>query len=282
MWSSLSVVSGEKVENSNRECCSLPSTISLSSIMAPKKSDNSANGMKTISSFFKAKPSTSDPNSASAAAPSVSNLSKRSASTTEAVASTSANSTYSEPLAKKQKFSEAEILSREERTGKWKYSASTSASSQPQSQRNPAEQKRHDAFRKQLLGAISEVFSRGATREVTPEASTSDQSRAGESTSNGNGAEASGSGSGWQEGIVIDSEDEEDEGVGDKLSQFKSQRSAPTAKGKGKAKEKAPALTKGKGKGKASDAGIKYTPLEKQILDLKAKHPGVLLIVEVS
>lgn len=38
-------------------------------------------------------------------------------------------------------------------------------------------------------------------------------------------------------------------------------------------------LTKGYGKGKAS-GGVKLTPMEQQVSDLKAQHPGVLLLVE--
>ncbi|GAA5822849.1 hypothetical protein JCM11251_004399 [Rhodosporidiobolus azoricus] len=69
-------------------------------------------------------------------------------------------------------------------------------------------------------------------------------------------------------------------------------------KGKGKAKEQggeglgrfaqfAAKGGKGKGKGKATDevgggTGVKYTPLEQQVLALKKANPGVLLVVEVG
>lgn len=38
--------------------------------------------------------------------------------------------------------------------------------------------------------------------------------------------------------------------------------------------------TSSKGKGKGASGGVKLTPMEQQVCDLKAKHPGVLLLVE--
>lgn len=40
------------------------------------------------------------------------------------------------------------------------------------------------------------------------------------------------------------------------------------------------ASSKGKGKAGGASGGVKLTPMEQQVCDLKAKHPGVLLLVE--
>lgn len=41
-----------------------------------------------------------------------------------------------------------------------------------------------------------------------------------------------------------------------------------------------PSSSRGKGKGKGAAAKVKLTPMEQQVVDLKEKHPGVLLLVE--
>lgn len=87
--------------------------------------------------------------------------------------------------------------------------------------------------------------------------------------------------SGSEEEMEVDDEDQEEEEV---------------LHGKGKGKDKEPASqfarfaakgTKpgggmGKGKEKEVTKGIKYTPLEQQVLALKKANPGVLLMIEVS
>lgn len=51
--------------------------------------------------------------------------------------------------------------------------------------------------------------------------------------------------------------------------------------GASQAKAKFPsAATRGRAKGKAGSSGAKLTPMEQQVVDLKAQHPGVLLLVE--
>lgn len=254
--------------------------------MAPKKNEvNGSNGMKTISSFFKAKPNTSSDShrGATSSNPTTSTSTTTSTSSTSSSSSrplpnhpssskSSAESAASSSANKKQKIDdEQELLSREQRSSQWKYQ-SDKLRNHPQ--RSEAEQKRHHAFRKQLLGSESQVFSRGAVRDVTPE------------NEIGQSASGSGSGSQWQDGIVIDDDDDQDDDNTEnrnKLAKFKSSSS------KGKGKQRATTATstssssKSKGKGKANtDNGIKHTPLEKQILDLKSKYPGILLIIEVG
>jgi DNA mismatch repair protein MSH3 len=118
------------------------------------------------------------------------------------------------------------------------------------------------------------------------------------------GAEGGSRGSGEGEGEDEMEEDEDEEEVGVGKGKGKEMSKATKGKGKGKARDmeeddeegdegeatsqfsrfaakesKAPSSKKAT---KDTSKGIKYTPLEKQVLALKAEHPGVVLMIEVS
>ncbi|CAO1633762.1 unnamed protein product [Sympodiomycopsis kandeliae] len=173
----------------------------------------------------------------------------------------------SEPPAKRIKTITHDGQKRAERVEQWRYAAppppplgqeadgDTALTALPpsSSQRSADEDTRHQAFRKKLLGSNDPIRRRDrqrkeAARQDAPSAEHDDA-----------------------EPIQVDSSEDEDESQPStsKLQRFS--RSTGSA-------------TNGKSKSKAGykSNGIKYTPLEQQVLDLKAKNPDVLLLFEVG
>ncbi|TKY89492.1 hypothetical protein EX895_002023 [Sporisorium graminicola] len=181
-----------------------------------------------------------------------------------------------------------------DRMGKWKFAPVKLSSSQADelestlSQGEPVrsqqEQARHEAFRKKLLGSNFAIDRHARNQMQIEEMSSRDPFSPGEARPS-TGAE--------DDAIVVDDgADLDDDGQGpqaegstpNRFGRFaassSSSKSGPTATSS--RRESASSKSRGKAKANDTDSGPTYTPLEKQILELKAAHPGVLLIIEVG
>lgn len=159
--------------------------------------------------------------------------------------------------------------------GQWKFTPPAPPDSQDaepkteSSQATPKAIARHEAFRKKLLGSNFAIDRHARNQMQIEEMSSRDPFSPGEARDSA-GAE--------DDAIVIDDDDENVDGetTPNRFGRFaagtsSTRRESTSSKSKGKAK--APDV---------GDSGQTYTPLEKQILELKAAHPGVLLIIEVG
>ncbi|CDS01597.1 hypothetical protein [Sporisorium scitamineum] len=232
--------------------------------MAPTPPSQKA-GQASISAFFKPKSSPSVITKSSQPDPiqNSSNEKVRSSSSLDAGGA----STSTQPPQKRTKLSNDNEKPRREtidRMGKWKFTPVKVSSSQVDelesapSQEEPArsqkEQACHEAFRKKLLGSNFAVDRHARNQLQIEEMSSRDPFSPDASTLN------------------------RFERFAATASSFSSTLTAATSS----RRESASSRSKGKGKANDTDAGPTYTPLEKQILELKAAHPGVLLIIEVG
>ncbi|KDN51533.1 hypothetical protein RSAG8_00078, partial [Rhizoctonia solani AG-8 WAC10335] len=169
---------------------------------------------------------------------------------------------------------------------KWSFTPTTSGPSKPKSSttKNGAADIQLQAFRKKMAGdapkAAAEKKTQGKKRPRPKEL-------VGPGVASDEGvAESRGEPEDEHEG---DKSDEEFEGTSNRLSQFASVKRLKTNGGSTcKASTgKAAATANGKGKGsketeEIGPAGLKYTPLEKQILALKKQHEDAILLFEVG
>lgn len=128
------------------------------------------------------------------------------------------------------------------------------------SQRSAQEEERHNVFRKKLLGAANPI-------SKWDQAAKAAERR--EAESGGNQDEE-----GASDAEDVNDDDEDAQSSSANLQRFASSSSSAAA---------GPSRPKAKGKAaQASSSKVKYTPLELQVIDLKAKHPDVLLLFEVG
>ncbi|CBQ68868.1 related to DNA mismatch repair protein [Sporisorium reilianum SRZ2] len=245
-------------------------------------------GQASISAFFKPKSSPSDITKFSQPDPVQNSSSSNGKARTSSSLDAGSASASTQPPLKRSKLSNDDEKPRREtidRMGKWKFmpvKVSSSqvdeldpATSQEEPARSQKEQDRHEAFRKKLLGSNFAVDRHARNQMQIEQMSSRDPFSPGEARPS-TGAE--------DEAIVVDGDhddDDDDEGPSstNRFGQFaaaKSSSAAASSSSKTKAKGKA------KAKANDTDSGPTYTPLEKQILELKAAHPGVLLIIEVG
>ncbi|CAD6950854.1 unnamed protein product [Tilletia caries] len=168
---------------------------------------------------------------------------------------------------------------------------------QAPSDTQPADLTRHERFVK-LLYASSQYEQERNYGYLSHQTMNRDQAQSGPSSTSGRSAYFAPEKNTGEEAEGGENErgggDDEEEDAGDDveivsvLSKF-SHGEAATGKGKaGKSQEQSRSggsskAVKGKGKSKGDEPkGITYTPLEKQILELKQEYPGVLLIIEVG
>lgn len=126
------------------------------------------------------------------------------------------------------------------------------------SQRSADDDRRHEAFRKKLLGADDPIRRR-------------DRQRAEEQQEAEQGDDAA--------PIPLDNDDGDDDN-----GENENDQESPTASSSGLSKfaRNGSGSSGKKGKSSKGSAPVKYTPLEQQVLDLKARHPDVLLLFEVG
>ncbi|SPO28986.1 related to DNA mismatch repair protein [Ustilago trichophora] len=237
-------------------------------------------GQASISAFFKPK---STPSSV------VTKLSQPdpiTASNGRSRSTDAASSSASEPPYKRPRLNNHDDKPRREtidRMGKWKFNPIKQSSSQVEglgvdasqgeSGRSQQEEARHEAFRKKLLGSNFAIDRHARNQLQIEELSSRDPFSPGERRAS--------AGIGEDDAIVIQDDDDDEAASGEgtatanRFTQFASSSSANTASACG-------SKAKGKSKPSETDSGTTYTPLEKQILELKAAHPGVLLIIEVG
>lgn len=225
----------------------------------PPKSSQGGKPQPTISSFF-AKKAVAGPSDARPAQPPTSNSIEP-----------------SEPPQKRLKTSEDEDsttttasrgkdVRRADRVEQWRYvPPPTTQTAEDQamsvdalpssSQRSEDEDNRHQAFRKKLLGSDDPIRRRDRQRDEARQAEEREEGR-------GNAGEDNSA------PIAISEDEDDDLPNTNSLNKFSRNGSANTQTTKSSA-------SKGKAK-------VKYTPLEQQVLELKAKHPDVLLLFEVG
>ncbi|KAL8292983.1 hypothetical protein RQP46_000677 [Phenoliferia psychrophenolica] len=162
--------------------------------------------------------------------------------------------------------SSSQKVSAAERVVQWRFDENAG----PRPAASEAALQRRDAFAKKLLAGPNLLQRKSAYIQAEDPLAARD-----------NGSYSGGGGDDDDEmDVDVDPDEDEDEpvvgkGKGkapsrlDKFAAPNSKAKAPVAKNKGKGKEKAP-------------AGIKWTPLEKQVLALKEKYPGVVLMFEVG
>ncbi|EST08963.1 DNA mismatch repair protein MutS-like, N-terminal [Kalmanozyma brasiliensis GHG001] len=238
--------------------------------MPPPSQKNA--GQASISAFFKPKAGSQIITKASQPDPVSSNGHARTSSFFDGEASSSGGPALKRPRASN---NDDERPRREtiDRMGKWKFTAVKTSSSQASelgsasqetTARSQKEQARHEAFRKKLLGSNFAVDRHARNQMQIEEMSSRDP------FSPSTGAE--------DDAIVVDDDEDyaAEAGSSNRFDRFAA--GAPSSSRRDSASNK----TKGKGKAADPDAGPTYTPLEKQILELKAAHPGVLLIIEVG
>ncbi len=230
-----------------------------------------SNGQASISAFFKPKPSSTLSSSIiKQSQPDPSTASNGKAR--KSLFSDTSSSSAPEPPHKRAKLNDDEKPRREtiDRMGKWKFApADSQATSSQESNGGTAKaDARHEAFRKKLLGSNFAVDRHARNQMQIEEMSSRDPFSPSEGRAD-TGAE--------DDAIVVDDDEDVDEGdaTPNRFGRFAAGSSSSSAR-------RESASSKSKGKGKATDTEPTYTPLEKQILELKAAHPGVLLIIEVG
>ncbi|PWZ02446.1 hypothetical protein BCV70DRAFT_196688 [Testicularia cyperi] len=252
--------------------------------MPPSSSSKPATGQATISSFFKAKPAAN----------------KRQEIFTEPSRIASSSTSPQGPPTKRPKLSPDEQPRKEtvDRLSKWQFTApADGATSEPlvldgdrelalptSSQRSAEQQRRHERFKNKLLG--SEFF---LDRQARQRAEFGDDAEAGPSSRAAGSADSPLNVDDDDDTVdkteVLKNDDDEDgdsetvQPISNRFSRYAAPRSEGTRN------DSKGLIASKKGKGKATDSpdnGITYTPLEKQILELRAAHPGVLLIIEVG
>lgn len=242
---------------------------------SPKQS-----GQASISAFFKPKSTPSSVITKSSQPDHITSSNARSRSTD------ATSSSAFEPPNKRPRLNNHDDKSRRQtidRMGKWKFTPikqSSSqveglgvAASQGESGRSQKDEARHEAFRNKLLGSNFAIDRHARNQLQIEEMSSCDPFSSGEGRTSATAGE--------EDAIRIDDDDDDQAASGEgtstanRFTQFASSSTSTTASARG---------SKAKGKSKASetDSDRTYTPLEKQILELKAAHPGVLLIIEVG
>ncbi|SPO27823.1 related to DNA mismatch repair protein [Ustilago trichophora] len=237
-------------------------------------------GQASISAFFKPKSTPSSIITKSSQPDLITSSNGRSRSTD------ASSSSAFEPPNKRSRLNNHDDKPRRQtidRMGKWKFTPikhSSSqvegpgvAASQGESRRSHKDEARHEAFRKKLLGSNFAIDRHARNQMQIEEMSSHDPFSPSERRTSALIGE--------QEAIVINDDDHDEAASGEgtstvnRFTQFASSSTSTTASARG---------SKAKGKSKASetDSDRTYTPLEKQILELKAAHPGVLLIIEVG
>ena len=170
--------------------------------------------------------------------------------------------------------------------GKWKFNPVKISSSQAEDLANASTQgdsgrsqkgeARHEAFRKKLLGTDFAIDRHARNQLQIERMASRDPFSPSEGQASTENAD--------EDVILVDDDEENNDaaasGEGDdtpnRFNRFASSSastSAPSSRSSN---------AKGKAKATDTDSGPTYTPLEKQILELKAAHPGVLLIIEVG
>jgi hypothetical protein len=139
-------------------------------------------------------------------------------------------------------------------------SASSSSKAAPRPPPSPASIKRHQAFRSRLLGR-----SFGRRKSLTL-----DEAEAAEPTKGRDGNDDEEEHEEQEKEIEEAGSSNKMKGVKEKLTRGGGSKGKALAKGKGKEKES------------VGPSGQTWTPLEKQVLQLKEENPGVLLIFEVG
>ncbi|KAJ9474845.1 DNA mismatch repair protein MSH3 [Pseudozyma hubeiensis] len=243
-------------------------------------------GQASISAFFK--PKASQPSITKFSQPDTVQKSNGHARTSSVLDADNVDaSTSVQPPPKRSKLANDSDKPRREtidRMGKWKFtpvkisggqaSETDGAVSQEVPARSQQEQARHEAFRKKLLGSNFAVDRHARNQMQIEHMSSRDPFTPSEPET---------SAAADDEAIVIDDQDDEGE-AGAQEETTTSNRFGRFAASASSSRRDSATNTKSKGKSKAteSDSGSTYTPLEKQILELKASHPGVLLIIEVG
>ncbi len=237
--------------------------------MAPP-SQKPAGAQATISAFFKPKPSSSSSSNG---------------------ASSSAARPPSEPPFKKPRLAVSEAPRRETlaRMDRWRFEKDTSTtttttttepdptvkpeSSQANSDRSSEADARHRAFRKKLLGSDFAV-DRHARNQMQIE-----RMSAADTPTSEDALDAPGSA---DNAIVLEDDDVDDTTEAADPPSNRFDRFAAVEGSSSTANKPSSSRAKGKGSASLDPSGPTYTPLEKQILELKAAHPGVLLVIEVG
>lgn len=245
-------------------------------------------GQATISAFFKPKPTSSSPSPSSgitkASQPDSIQNSNGYSSRGTTFPDAASTSILEPPHKRLRPNSQDDRPSRKtvDRMGKWKFAPIKPSDSQepsleavPSQEENGYSQKevaRKEAFRKKLLGRNFAIDRHARNQMQIEEMASRDPFSPGEA------AQRTSTGADDDNAIVVgDDADESGEGS-NRFGKFASGAPASSSR------RDSTTITKSKGKSKATDpdSGPTYTPLEKQILELKAAHPGVLLIIEVG
>ncbi|CCF50824.1 hypothetical protein NDA10_001462 [Ustilago hordei] len=250
-----------------------------------------APGQATISAFFKPKPGQSSPSSstgiAKASQPDPINTRNGHSSRGPTFPDAAFTSSF-EPPHKRFRLNDKDDRPRREtidRMGKWKFAPVKPSDSQEavvegeatqsengQSQKEGA---RKEAFRKKLIGSNFAIDRHARNQMQIEEMASRDTfSPRKRATTDANDDD---------EAIVIDDDDGGGEEAGDSEGNSTTNRFGKFASTTTTSSSWRGSKLKGKGKATAdTDAVLTYTPLEKQILELKSLHPGVLLIIEVG
>ncbi|CAO1633656.1 unnamed protein product [Parajaminaea phylloscopi] len=229
-----------------------------------------AKGQPTLSSFFAKRPATQSSLDQAAPSSSVRERGDDAVSRTQEMA---------EPPAKKVRLTApSSSTSGRSRVEQWRFDshAKTPASHgdseqendlPPSSQKSQQDEDRHEEFKRRLLGSADPI----RRRDQAARAAERQQQAGGDD-------EAGGSGGGSQ------SAGSDDDGDGnDTPAQQPSGALARFSHGGTSKSGRAPTQSKPGAKPAAtSSSTVKYTPLELQVLELKAKHPDVLLLFEVG
>ncbi|GAA5894851.1 hypothetical protein JCM6882_006693 [Rhodosporidiobolus microsporus] len=170
------------------------------------------------------------------------------------------------------------------------YTPSTDANAEPGPSREltAEERARKDAFAKRLSLAtgrrtsgylqkehyLAAAAAGGSEEEGDGRGSGWEEEEEEEEEEGGSSSGAEGKGKGKGMGKGMGKAAQEEEGLG-RFAQFAAAGTGKDKKGKGKAKDDG-------GLGGGAAKGVKYTPLEQQVLALKKANPGVLLVVEVG
>ncbi|KAK4699369.1 DNA mismatch repair protein MSH3, partial [Phenoliferia sp. Uapishka_3] len=255
---------------------------------APKATDT---GQKSISSFFK-------PSQSSQPTSKTSSSKRRPSNSSEVIILDSSDSDDSPPPARPVKQlklehpSDSDLphlppqpppvastfkISAAERVSKWRFDEDRPAFDPPPP--TQAETARRKKFASKLLAGPNLLKRKSAYLQA-------DDHLAAKSEASGSRDSDAGDEGDEEYAMAVEQDEEQPTGKGkakgtakgaasaettSRFSQFKSQSKVPpTAKEKGKAKAAATAT------------GVKYTPLEKQVLELKKKYPGVVLLFEVG
>ncbi|KAJ1024845.1 hypothetical protein NDA16_002885 [Ustilago loliicola] len=244
-------------------------------------------GQATISAFFKPKPSPSYPSTSSGitkfSQPDPINSGNGNSLRGTTFPDAASTSSFEPPHKRSRLNNQDERPPREtiDRMGKWKFTpvkpsdSQEAASSQDANGQSQKEVARKEAFRKKLLGSNFAIDRHARNQMQIEEMASRDPFSPGES------AQTTLTGADDDNAIVVD--DDQDE-AGEEDSSSISNRFGKFASGAPSSSRRKSTSSKSKGKTKATDpdSGPTYTPLEKQILELKSAHPGVLLIIEVG